>query len=335
MANGDFSASLRQNIQLRTEEMFTEAGNPQVRHMSDDLGTAKALLMNQTANVGELTKSDEDNTVKISWMENNFADAVEDCTTACDFTGPRAETLSQTYTLADCVQEEFSVGEEIFRTNTHDATEEMSRWFMKADYRMAQKLNTESIAFVDANKGTSVYAPAGSTNDANGVVIPAANWTSSIAAQFQLLSKYNNFPEAFAIGGQVMYLSEWLAALDTSDGAEGRRARIANLETYYDLTGLLSDATNPMYIINSSSYALAVKNRYTGFEDLGYEGRTRSTFNSNFIPGLTYDVLSRKHCGTDEETITEFKLKARVGKFLAPQDSQNATNTGIIKLKQS
>lgn len=338
MANGTFTTAARLKVQLQAEEMFSQ-GNPRLGHMTEDLGTARALLNQQTAQVGEaFGGANKDDQVTVHWLEHNPTAVVDPCDNACDFTGPRAGSYAKDYALNDCISYKFSVGENVFRTSQFEAVQEMAINMLEADYALARQLNAKGIAFLNSNIGTSEWTATlsslASASDATGVSIPGASWTSAIFAEFAIQAKQNRMPSPFMIAGHKLWEADWLKELDTTDGAQGRMARFSTMDVQYDVDGLLADTDFPAYMVNRGSYAVAVKNREEGgVRDLGYEGRVAYTYASQFIPGLTFDVFERKVCETPGQTTTHVLVTARVGHFIAPTASQKATNTGILKFK--
>lgn len=336
MANGDFSASTRLKVRLKAEDMF-QNGNRRTLHLnSDQLMSAKALLARQVADVAPLERPDKDDQVEITWMEKTGATVTDPCTDNCDFTGPRAGSYGQTYSLTDCVEHTFSINSNDFRNNDHEITDELAVQLLEADFALAKQLNTKAIAFMNSSIGTSENTPTIATaNDANGIVIPAAQWNSQLFAHLSLTADLNGFAAPFLVSGGELYIQDWLVARDTSDGAEGRRTAFKGMDTWFDVKGLADDAENPIYMIDSSAYALAIKNRVVGEVNHGYEGRISSTWNSVFLPGYTYDVHTRKTCQRPGETVTHYLIEARTGLFTAPTTQTTPTNTGFLKIKQS
>lgn len=335
MPNADFSASTRQKIRVKADGMFAD-GNRRMLHLNEGFETINALLARQTANVDPLQDPRKDDQVEVTYVQKLNQTVTDPCTDDCNFNGEQAGTYAKTYNLADCVQTNFSINDAVFRGNDHELEEELAVQLMEADYALTKQFNTKAVAFLNSNIGTSERTVAIATaNDASGVVVPQANWNTSMFAHLSLLARYNGMPSSFIIGGSELWVQDWLTTRDTSDGAQGRLNRFGTFDIFYDLEGFITDTENPLYMVDASAYAVAIKNRVQGTRDLGYEGRGESTWQSRFLPGVTWDVFTRKTCTSPGQTTTHYQLRARTGLFTAPADQAINTNTGILKVKQS
>ena len=103
MAAGDFTASTSQDILLRMKELFGDSvqANAEFRH---ELGTAQAIIENQTMRFTEVVEGGKCVGFKTLWLKDCaaqtiYSDTVADATLTCDVpTGQELQSDSKTYT---------------------------------------------------------------------------------------------------------------------------------------------------------------------------------------------------------------------------------------------
>lgn len=334
MANGNFDTSDLLSMQVKLRELGSTESV--MRQYAYDPVVFRALRENQVARLSGLENKDKDNTVTVHWIEHaKSATDPKACTTTCDFTGERAGTYSETYTLDDCVEYIFQSDEDTFRTSYYSPEEELARQFLTADLELAKQANSKSITFLDANNAASNYLPGGWTNDSGDIVVPTADWNPSMYAKFKVMSVRNKMPNFTMISGLGLHDVYW-EAMHKTDAELMNKLGTQRLP-YFDLEDLdVAVADMPTFLVNNGTYAIAVKNRYNPGEikDHGHDGRRSYSIPSQFVPGLYFDVNERKSCGADpDDVVTHYRCTMRLKHFTMPKSIRDNDNTGILKLK--
>lgn len=330
MANGDFTSAVILNTQIKLETASTDPKlNNVLRTYSNPAHkTLKALLDNNvTGWTTPLEAKDKDNTVVVHWLEKTGV-AANNCTTTCDWTGNEGGSYSEEYTLSCLKQDSFKYTSDTWRTSQYDEVEYRAVMFLQIMNKLIAAANTAAIAFLEANFGVNAYPESFTVNGSDETEVPAANLTPALWAHLSGVKEVNDMTNAFLVSGSALYTTEWLAMTDTD--ATGQQ-RINDTPIYFDLKGLSTDADMPTWLVDPASYAIANQSRYEATPVMDKLNRSFYSVQDPFGLGLTFDVIEKVACETDEEIATSVLVKLRLGFFAAPVSVVNTDNKGILK----
>jgi hypothetical protein len=340
MADGTFTADALSKLQMRMADMMAVPGSVNRLYAGYDPVTAKALRENaQQRNIEVRTKGaggiDKRRTVTVAWIEQDTVTVNNGATVACNPTGEEAGSFAQDYTLDAGLNGTVMYDERDSLSNVTSLEDARAQQLLQLDYALSVELNTRAIAFLDANIGTSNYAPTFATlNDATGITIPIANYLVDLSSHFQLSNIMNNLNGGLTIAGPKFWLL-WDQAMKTvlnADGKEGK-ARIDDIfGLYFDIKGLAADTELPIYQVSPFSYAIVDWNEAptTGVRELSSD-RVLYKVPSQFLPGVMWDIVERKTCVNEKYDAYKWTASLESKIFLNPKSVNDANNSGIVK----
>ena len=206
---------------------------------------------------------------------------------------------------------------------------------LQLDYEMSKTLNTRALAYLNANVGTSNYAPDFAVaNDATGISLASADYTVALSSHFALSQEFNNLNGGLTIAGPKFWLL-WDQAMKTvvnSDGKDGKARMDDIFGLYFDNKGLQSDATAPIFQVSPFAYAVvdfneAVSNQVIKLAD----DRMLYKIPSMFIPGVSWDIVERRTCADEKFDIVKLTASLQTQIFSNPKSINDANNSGIVK----
>lgn len=339
LENGVLTPSALLAMQMRIQEVqsLDDSVNRVVKGYKPEV--FNAMQSNQTARILGVENTNKDMSVKVVWYEMDTSEeaVTETCVTDCDFTGNTGGSDSQTYTLDACVSDTFSVDEKFQISNDIDYDTAFAQLFLQKDYAIAKNLNAKAIAFLEANFGTSTYAPSFAVaNDADGIEIPSANWNKSLMSHIKRSEKQNRLLNPLLVHGGDFWndyfdsMHEFLNA----DGKDFKSKLDAVGKWVFDLDDLATDDEQPIYQVSTTSYAIATKVDSTfGTGAPVQKAKDHFLFRqkSFFMPGVEYQMIMRNDCLDNRYNASHFAIEAKVKIFLNPKSVNAATNTGIVK----
>lgn len=333
-AAGTFTASALQSILAKADEMWV--GNMGTRDYMAHTETLNALLANQRPGMFRELEGEKDNTVKLIWLHDCNEDT-DACSNDCTVGGPELSSNSKDYTLNLCRTAGFNVDEKALRSNVFTMEEIVARGILNAQKKMDEWLNSQSISFLAANTGTSVYFAKDWAQESGGVNIevPSSDFDNRrVIPKILLTAMRNNFDRPYTISGELLWLDAWEAAMNAANAdGKGDAAKFQTLQRYHDLWAF--DAANSpdemLYVVNSGATAFVSKAYYgdTPTEYMTQRRWSRPSFN---LPNVRYDWVYTNECSSNEIT-HKFSCYVKAGLFLNPAGCTE-TKTGILGVKK-
>lgn len=190
---GTFTASAIQDILAKADEMWVDnmASKDYMAHTE----TLNALLANQRPGMFRELEGEKDNTVKLVWL-HNCNTTTSACSNDCTIGGDELASNSKDYELNLCRTVGFNVKEKATRTNVFGMDEQVALGFLSTQKLLDEWLNSQSISFLAANTGTSVYFAKNWEQESGGVNIevPSSDFDNRrVIPKILLTAMRNNF----------------------------------------------------------------------------------------------------------------------------------------------
>jgi endonuclease III len=335
ITNGTKTASALLALQMEMTKALNTDTSVNRLYKNFDPATAKAALANQAAKI-EFSKEKEQS-MKIVWFEQVETAVEETATTECDFTGAQGGTDAQTNVLDAAINTTFSVNSKDQRTNEISEQQEIAQLMLQHMYQHAKNINAKVLAFLEANIGTSAWAPSGYTNNASGIVVPAVDYNDNLMSKIARIEILNNLMGSFAVTGGDFYDAYFNAEkkFANADGKDNRN-RLDAINWVFDIRGLGAVANQPIYMVSPFAYAFANKAR--DIFPMGAPRESRAgdkvyySLQNPFLPGVYHEVTERYDCLENAYDTTHFAIDTQFKGFMNPKSANASTNTGIIKL---
>lgn len=289
----------------------------------------EAIKAAQTATVQTALSRRKDVAVEVQW--ENFCDIVaEACATDCTIGGTKSSTNVQEYDLTFCKEVNFSMDENDFIDNVFDIN--IAKAFLKVDKEMTEAFAAYAVAQLEAFKGVNQLTTGKGTVAGTATTIPAAYWTPSLAAYFNHVSIINKFVNPIFASGSLLYESYLTAqAMSANSNGKGDWAMWAGLQPYFDLFNIDTVNTPDLkaYLISMGAVAMANKYYNPTIPQTGFD-MTRYTMNSQWMPGMVYDVFYNNTCsGTQKLWNHNYTVRFKADIFLNPAGCDQL-NTGVL-----
>jgi len=331
---GTFTASAIQDILAKADEMWVDnmASKDYMAHTE----TLNALLANQRPGMFRELEGEKDNTVKLVWL-HNCNTTTSACSNDCTIGGDELASNSKDYELNLCRTVGFNVKEKATRTNVFGMDEQVALGFLSTQKLLDEWLNSQSISFLAANTGTSVYFAKNWEQESGGVNIevPSSDFDNRrVIPKILLTAMRNNFDRPYTISGELLWLDAWEAAMNAANAdGKGDAAKFQTLQRYHDLWAFEA-ANSPdemLYVVNSGATAFVSKAYYgdTPTEYMTQRRWSRPSFN---LPNVRYDWVYTNECSSNEIT-HKFSCYVKAGLFLNPAGCTE-TKTGILGVKK-
>jgi hypothetical protein len=347
------TASAIQRIQLKAEEMW--ADSRKAAEYTTHADAARAVLSNQTARFRELEDSTKDNTVRVVFVDPCGV-AVEDCEASCDLTGAQPSTDYKDYALDICKESNFSVSENIARTNMYSVEDLTANRLNLAKKALDEYWAAQVLVKLKAFAGINVFnaangGPTGYTYAAGTTTVPAADYSVALLGYLTRAAILNQMDANYIIDNGELWASVFNAGIAAGNlDGKGLAAMAAELQSKltFDMWNFAkAGITEDTFIIGTGAVAMKTIARHSSTPEYidGKVNQWRFSTPSNVLPGVVYDVFSQLTCATtgtgsatQEDIVHNFKVKTRGGIFLNPEGcpvtigATTYTPSGVISL---
>lgn len=302
--------------------------------------TLTAIAENQTANLSTVGLPDERD-VKIVWL-NNCDLTVDTCVdNVCTFTGESVSSYTQTLSIDQCKQTEFSESYDVWRENEFGMADALAINFIKAQKAAVESIAQYAVGVINANLGVNVHDNQGAwTISGTSTTIPSGEWDSTaIYGKLRRNAIKNRLDSPFLLTGENLDQLQYMALTSQANAdGKGDANRVGGMKAYFDLFNI-EEENDPAYIsymINRGALAFASKGYFPLVNDpLNPRGPQildgnykRFSFRNRFFPQLIHDVEMRTDCasGVWSENV---RMKSRYKVFVNPTGC-TATRTGML-----
>ncbi len=338
MAAGEFNKTTLTELQLRAEEKWHD--KVKSRDYDPNMATAKIIKEQQTATVTEIEDESIDRQVSVNWVDfcqDNSDDTVTD-DDSCDIVATEPESKSQLEEIDVFVQDAFKVNEEKFRGNFIKMEEAVAIGVLGVERNLINKLNKKLAAKLLTFGGVNQYAGAGTigTNVGGYTEIPAASLTAEgFFPYLQQARVMNKFSSLLVLDGGNLFQDNYKSQKYLgNDNGKAAASMYGDLSYRNDLFGFAANAMQDVTIVvDPGSIAFGSKSRFpTEPRKIDNPSVTRYSVNSNYIPGLKYDVTYKMSC-VNGKIWHAWNYKIRTGLWLNPLRC-NEDITGIMLFKK-
>ena len=320
---GSFAETVLVNVRANIENFPNWDANVK-KQFTPFNDTFKAIWGIQTAKFIDLEDPKKDKTVDVEWL--NACGLEDHACTDCTMEGTELSSNIQTLALNLCREVGFSIDENKFQDNDFDKEDAIAKGILKADKELAEWLNAQVIATIEAAKGVNDMGTKGKgTVTGTETYINAANWDAKLMAYFERVRKANKFNNPIILDGSNLFEQIMSAKLDTD---KTDNAFFGTLEYYSDEAGI-DDANTPAlktYLIDRGAVAIASKVFYPS--PVTYSFGDRYSMPSVLMPGISYDIYHTVAC-YGKKVKHQFKVIFNGLVATAPTGCSE-TNTGIL-----
>lgn len=279
-----------------------------------EVASAKALIENSTAKMEYIENSKKETEARIYWTK--FCNTTTSTSTPdfCTFTGAEADSACKDYAIELEVSGGFTIDEANYTNNNLNVEQVYADNTLKVMKNLDQKLGQMLLAKLATFTSANLYQQAGTgcsdeTGDWITTFIPPSRWTPRVFAYFAKVSMFNHFTSPFLLDGENLYDIIVDAKLNGANGeGKGAAAAVELMKTYSDLFNMVTIAPSKTYMIDRGTVAFANKalwgaNSSTNAIDRGIGGELKYSVKSMNLPGVTYDVYTRKECSGPYEKL--------------------------------
>jgi hypothetical protein len=295
---------------------------------------ARAVIENQSVNLGELLSKDKKNVVSVEWLTTcDLADQA--CSDDCTITGSDASPVCKEYEISCLREVPFMVPDRAYRERTITPQDSLAKNLGAAKKLLDEYIAQYILTAIHLNVGTNVYTGAPGTVAGTTTTIPAASWSDNIWGYLALVAKMNQFNSPYAISGynlwQLMYNRQ--AEFANADG-KGNVNKMGMLQNrmYFDPFNLESIAANHTFLLHKTAVAFINKAWYPLGAANAVElvpGQMAFSVGSDNLPGVVYDVFTKRTCSSNEY-YTAMKVQLH-GTFAVNPTPCSETNTGVLQ----
>jgi len=300
--------------------------------------TARAVLENQSVNLGELQSKDKKRVVSLEWLTDCDADT-DECSDDCTIDGSDSTPVCKEYEVV-CLQESsFKVGDRAYRERTISSEKSIAFLLGKRMKLLDEWIAQYILTFIALNAGTNVNTGGPGTVAGGLTTIPVLGWNDNIWGYMALTSMLNQFSNPYAISGVNLFQLVYnrLAEFQNADG-KGNVNKMGDLRSrlYFDVQNVESIAPGATFLLHKSAVAFIGKAWYPLGGANAVElipGEMAYSLNSNNLPGISYDIFTQRTCVANEY-YTAFKVQLHGVAALNPSPCSD-TNTGILAFQCS
>ena len=327
---GVWTETALQNVRAAAAEIMGDRIGLQYRPKS--IQTLEFIKDLQTAKLTPLTGKKK-NIVELEWINACGLAVVNN--TDCTFGTTEGSTNTEEKTISKAIEVPFMVDENDFKSNDYDATQVLAKLFLAADAKLVESICAYGVAQLNTFAGTNQKSGTGEkfTNNGTTIEMDAAYWNSSAIGTLVRVGEYNQFTAPMALSGSLMHEAAMNASWDGAN-ADGRGgvARFNDFPVRFDELNVdtVNSGTKYLYLASMGSLAFASRNDYDDTMRIFDWGRG-VRMESNFVPGLYYDVISTDTCSGNVNK-RQFKVVCYYDIFNNPAGC-TAANTGVLKWK--
>lgn len=338
-AAGDLTASEQLQFKLKAEEKWIGGKyEDDLKPFCDALITQ---LNKQTARFDELSNSNKDNSVLLTWLKSCgiATSAFDRAADSCAITGTELESDSQEYQFDLFQKIGFTIDAEKIRTNIYEREEQVAHILMKGDKQMSEWLTGQYMLALKASAGPNIPAINGeglpmTWDDANTTTdIPVANMNVKIVASLVKQMQLNKVVSGFYIDRGGLF-EAWVDAGYDTGNAEGKGdgARKSAVDMTFDMWNFsAAGIAEEMFLVSANAIAVKTYNRFGDKpEEVGGKiNQTRYRMKSNILPGVYWDVRYELTCvaGHDKHT---WQFESEAGIFLNPESCPVTANVNGV-----
>jgi hypothetical protein len=311
----------------------------------------KKIVAEQEATIKELSSTDKDNTVEVSWLDTTaIVDEDVDEGDECSLEEDELSTNKKTYELDLTRRAGFSIDDNDLALSIYDFEIAAARGILASKKVLDEYLSRQAILALNAFAGVN-QAPAPFTYDATekSTMVDADKYDSKLFSHLIQHSILNRVTSPYVLDSGGLFIDHLNAGFDSGNAdGKGDKARYDSLRLAFDQFSFAgAGLTDPsLFLIGKNSIAFASKNynkqtvpTLVNFED---GNQYRYSVDSDVIPGVKYDVYYSLKCVGKRMKHT-WRLMVNAGFFLNPEAGQTTkvggrivTNSGILKYsKQS
>jgi len=258
------------------------------------------------------------------------------CTDECLVATEVATDDSQDIVLSCLREAGFVESEKRFRVSPLAYEDVVAHQMLLKMKALDEYLNTQYIAFLEANKGDhDVYGATltvGADN-AGDWEIPESDWNVALIPEFLLAMELAKFSNPYILDG-TNFFTQKATAMAYSANADGKGEN--NLFNQYDWVqdarSMVTAAPNKTYLINTNAVAFITGN----FWDVTPVTRAAThkvwKVASKNLPGVYYDVHYQESCSSND-FVESWKFRVN-GVFALNPLACDETNTGIFAFEK-
>ena len=325
-----------------TAGVFTETALQSVRLMVDEamldvnlrkdyqprMETIKGIMAQQTARVTPLVDRSKDYTVEVEF--DHACDITAASNVACEAGGVDLSTNVKSYTLSKNYMAKFDIDTVTYRTNDFDVQRQIAKGLLTADVKLVEQINKSAIAALYAARGVNSYnGGKGTVSGLDTNVIPAY-WTAELIPYLEHVAVSNKFGQSVLINGANLFEAFRTAQYNAGNAnGKGEANMFGSIELFWDIPTMDTESSAVVsYLVDRGAMFFASKAKYEDTMQSYTWGKTW-TFDSQFMPGLKYDVLMKEACSSDFNKMS-FKVMAHYDVLAAPTGC-TSTDTGVLR----
>lgn len=340
MAAGDFTPTKLAEVQLRVDQMWAE---PQTsKNYTANGESVKAVLENQTATISALEDPEKLKEVAVKWIDfcgDTSRDTQHADQCPIDEACGEGEGKTKSYALDIFIEDCFAVREEDLETSIFSMEDVIAKGMLAKQKNILERFNTKTIAAIDAGKGDSPYAGAGTigTENLGYTEITTANYTiDKIYPYWMQVMALQRSNSAFLLDGGNFF-QQWILAQKTAANDNGKLSQglVDMLNYYQDLFGFAkAGVASNTYLVDKGAVAIANRAKFPVTpKEYGHGvAQTRYSIPLAQLPQLKLDVTYTNVCDADT-ILHKWNMKLRAGVFVNPTMC-DAGNTGILGFKK-
>jgi len=325
---GVFSETILQNIRIGAAAMLMDDRIKQ--QFFPNIGVLNFILNQQTANLKPVFDVKMKKKIMEIWWENacgiEVADNV-DCVTG----GPELSTNVETYDLDIQKVAPFTVDEKKYYNNEAKFQDSLMKGFIAADARLCEYAAQVAVARINSFLGINTLGTDGKgTIDGVYTNINSAFWNADIFAYLTRVAVQNRINNPVYLSGSNLFENQWVAQRNFgNDNGKGDATKFGGVDITFDTFNVdsVNDPNRLTYMVQRGTIAMASRTYY-GPEVTDYMTEKRYSIQSNFVPGLAFDVHYQTEC-VDDFYKHNFKLKLDMGIFKNPAGC-DLNNTGVL-----
>ena len=337
MARGVFTPSQIQIIQTKAEAMWRDS---RAVKRPVHLDAVKAVVENQTARFTEITDSDKDNKVKVTWLEDCDIQTTE-LQDDCSIDGVELGSNSKEYGMNIGQQTTFKVDERIGRTNTYTSDEVIATGLMNRLNALDEYYAKRVLTDLKLASGVNAYpTPYTFNSTLKTTEVQEDKYNLKMVAHLLQQAEMNDISNPYFISDGLFFIDVANANFDAmnADG-KGDYNRYQALNLYFDQRNFnKAGVEENLFMIDQSAVGLYTKAWY-GQQPTLYAGDIQKTLYSVpslNLPNVRYDVEYTMTCekkGGEPKYYHVFKISTQ-GLFAVNPVACNDTSTGVLSYKR-